>query len=302
MEVTPYEERPVVFGGDAGDLIGLVTSPRSELPHRTGVLVVVGGPQYRVGSHRQFTLLCRQLAAQGIASFRFDYHGLGDSDGPPALGVDGIESDMRRAIDVFMREVPALGSTVLWGLCGAASASALYAPGDRRVSGLIMLNPWVRTEEGLAKARMRHYYLGRVADPDFWRRFVRGEVAVAPALRDFLANVSKALGWARLSDSALARPNAPATSRQTREGLTLPDRMLASLQRSGLPALVILSGNADLTANEFRQVTNGSTAWRQWLASGDVQCREIEESNHTFARSDWRDRVAELTASWVLAL
>ena len=31
-----------------------------------GVLVVVGGPQYRVGSHRQFVLLARDLAAAGV--------------------------------------------------------------------------------------------------------------------------------------------------------------------------------------------------------------------------------------------
>jgi alpha/beta superfamily hydrolase len=45
------------------------------------VLVIVGGPQYRAGSHRQFTLLARSLAEQGFAVLRFDYRGMGDSTG-----------------------------------------------------------------------------------------------------------------------------------------------------------------------------------------------------------------------------
>src|SRR5690349_24048098 len=61
--------------------------PRSTLfPYTTlfrsrGVLLVVGGPQYRVGSHRQFALLCRRLAGRGVPALRFDYRGMGDADG-----------------------------------------------------------------------------------------------------------------------------------------------------------------------------------------------------------------------------
>lgn len=43
-----------------------------------GVLVVVGGPQYRVGSHRQFVLLARDPGGGGhVPVLRFDlsWHG-----------------------------------------------------------------------------------------------------------------------------------------------------------------------------------------------------------------------------------
>ena len=42
-----------------------------------GMLIVVGGPQYRAGSHRQFTLLARDVAATGVPTMRFDYRGMG---------------------------------------------------------------------------------------------------------------------------------------------------------------------------------------------------------------------------------
>ena len=43
---------------------------RPEVTARTGVVIVVGGRQNRVGSHRQFVLLARALAAAGYATLR----------------------------------------------------------------------------------------------------------------------------------------------------------------------------------------------------------------------------------------
>ena len=291
----------MVFNCHGAELVGIAATPKSPAIHSTGVVVVVGGPQYRVGSHRQFTLLCRHLAEQGIPSFRFDYHGIGDSDGLPALGVDGVESDLRAAIDAFMMSVPGVKGVVLWGLCGAASASALYAPADARVKGLAMLNPWVRTESGLAKARLRHYYLGRLGDASFWGRIARGDVAVASSLRAFGTSVMKAAGWRRSGGAPSERFDAGRLERPAAAEESLPTRMLDSLLRTQLPALVVLSGDADMTANEFRQVAAGSAAWRQWMSSTKVQFHEVKGSNHTFSRGDWRDEVAELTTRWVKA-
>ena len=45
---------------------------RPEQPKTRAVLVVVGGPQTRVGSHRQFVLLARALADNGFACLRFE--------------------------------------------------------------------------------------------------------------------------------------------------------------------------------------------------------------------------------------
>ncbi|KAB8057318.1 hydrolase 1, exosortase A system-associated, partial [Janthinobacterium violaceinigrum] len=58
-------------------LVGILSLPAAPGPR--GVLIVTGGPQYRVGSHRQFVLLARALAAQGVPVLRFDLRGMGDS-------------------------------------------------------------------------------------------------------------------------------------------------------------------------------------------------------------------------------
>ena len=165
------EDRAIAFrcGGDT--LYGILSLPAQ--PARRGVLVVVGGPQYRAGSHRQFTLLARSLAAQGIAAMRFDYRGMGDSEGA-MRDFESVDEDLRAAIDAFMAQVPALREVALWGLCDAASAASLYAPSDQRVTGLALLNPWVRTDSGAAKATLKHYYGARLLDKELWKKLFSG--------------------------------------------------------------------------------------------------------------------------------
>src|SRR5438067_4982461 len=150
-----YDERALSFRcGDAA-LIGIASLPAR--PCVRGVLIVVGGPQYRIGSHRQFALLARHLAANGIAAMRFDYRCMGDSEGE-TRDFESIQEDIRAALDAFQQAVPGLRDVVLWGLCDGASAAAMYAPGDARVRGLVLLNPWVRTDDGVARTTLKHHY------------------------------------------------------------------------------------------------------------------------------------------------
>src|SRR5688572_13881859 len=87
----------------AGDwLMGLVHLPPH--PRERGVVVITGGPQYRVGSHRQFTLLARKLAAQNFPVLRFDYRGMGDSEGEPR-SFEHMNADIRAAVDVLFAQV-----------------------------------------------------------------------------------------------------------------------------------------------------------------------------------------------------
>ena len=74
-----FSEEAVVFPFAAEQLVGIVARP--DTSSDCGVLVVVGGPQYRAGSHRQFLLLSRRLATEGYPTLRFDYRGMGDSGG-----------------------------------------------------------------------------------------------------------------------------------------------------------------------------------------------------------------------------
>lgn len=287
-------ERALTFevGGEA--LLGILHP--SEKNSARGVLLVVGGPQYRVGSHRQFLLLARHLAAAGVPVLRFDYRGMGDSFGAQR-DFEQIDADIRAAVDQFQQACPALTEVVIWGLCDAASAALFYAWQDERITGLVLLNPWVRTEEGLAKAYLKGYYGRRLLSANFWLGLVRGRMNPIESLHSLASIVHRVVAGRR---SGVVVTGGADTADQMPAG-PLPERMAACWRRYTGPILLILSGD-DLTAAEFRDVATQSPAWRGLLDASRVTMQELPEANHTFARREWRDQVADWTRDWVLNL
>ena len=279
-------ERALVFDCEGESLVGILSG--AGLPAVRGVLIVVGGPQYRVGSHRQFALLARHLAEHGVPTLRFDYRGMGDSDGEVRT-FEGVGADIRCAIDRFFDNVPGLKDVVIWGLCDAASAALFYAHQDARVSGVVLLNPWVRTGQGLARVHLRHYYMRRLFQASLWQKVARGEFNIRGAAAALGRIVSDAMGRGPSSDNIAESPASESP---------LPVRMERALRGFQGRVLLILSGD-DLTAQEFKDVVAASSRWQRLLSGGRITRYELPEANHTFARREWRDQVARWTEAWV---
>ncbi len=278
-----FDERALAFRCHDDWLYGVASVPRAACAR--GVLIVVGGPQYRAGSHRQFTLLARSLAAQGIAAMRFDYRGMGDSGGD-ARDFEAVDDDLRAAIDQFMAVVPGMQEVVLWGLCDAASAALLYAGQDARVAGLVLLNPWVRTADGIARTTLKHYYRRRLLQPELWRLLLSGRFEFARSAKSLLRLVREALG-PRTDAAPQAAAPAP-----------LPERMYAGLNQFGGKVLLVISG-ADLTAQEFSDMAAASGKWKRLLGAARVTRHQLAKADHTFSRRVWRDQVADWTGQWI---
>lgn len=277
-------EEGIVFSCDGDELLGILHPAAHAFP--VGVLVVVGGPQYRVGSHRQFVLLARHLARAGIPVLRFDYRGMGESGGS-RRDFSQVDADIAAAIDAFFGAVTGLRRVVIWGLCDAATAAALYAPSDDRVVGLVLLNPWVHTAQGAAQTHLRHYYRRRLLQSDLWRKLICLRFDWRQSWHSF-RNLVRHSGWLRWRGDS----RRPAADRP------LPEQMAEALEAFDGQLCVVLSGN-DLTAAEFEDRIGASQKLQGIMRRPTVQRRILREADHTFSRRVWRDQVAQWTLDWM---
>jgi exosortase A-associated hydrolase 1 len=270
-------DAPLLFDCEGAALFGLLTQP--DPPGRVGVVVVVGGPQYRVGSHRQFVLLARKIGAAGLACLRFDYRGMGDSEGAPR-SFASVDADVAAAIDA-LQQASGVERIVLWGLCDGASAALLYANRDARVVGVVAVNPWAKTATGEASVRLKHYYFRRLGSSQFWRKLLTGNVRTRASAGDAMKSLRSVFWRSSIADESdyLVRMH---------EAVVIGRQAL----------LVVLSGN-DLTAREFDRWLQVDRRRRVICRNPAVEIRRILAADHTFSDDASRRQLEDITLDWI---
>jgi exosortase A-associated hydrolase 1 len=283
MADVSYSERALTFSCGGERLVGVLAEPA--IDSDIGVVIVVGGPQYRAGSHRQFVLLARSLAAAGVVVLRFDYRGMGDATGA-ARSFDDIDDDVAAAIDSLSTACPAIKKIALWGLCDGASAALLYwqRTRDARVAGMTLLNPWVRSEATLARTHLKHYYGRRFLAGAFWAKVARGELNVATTLRSIGRTLAAAGERRRPANASGA--------------MSFQDRMADGLESFSGAVLILLSGR-DLTANEFVEWIRASPQRSSLLERTNVERHDVADADHTFSTQQWRREAECRTLDWL---
>lgn len=278
MTLPEPNELPVVFECAGERLLGVVSMPNQ--PIDTGVLMLVGGRQYRAGSHRQFVLLSRRLASADFCCLRFDFRGMGDSTGEPQ-SFEAADADIAAALVALKTHCPQLKRVVLWGLCDAATAAVLYwqRTQDPFVAGLCLVNPWLRTEASFARARVRHYYVERFFDPAFWRKLFIGGVGLSAAIREYLSQ------W---------RTSRRAIEIRSADFIT---ECLDGLHRFPGALLVVLSGR-DLVAQEFMD-TLARTGNTPIFTGAHRMRKDIPGADHTFSQTASREELELAILDWL---
>jgi exosortase A-associated hydrolase 1 len=244
--------RLLTFGCEGAALAATLDDAAGE----AGLLVVTGGTQTRIGSHRLFERLTLALAASGTPCLRFDRRGVGDSEGADP-DWRGSGPDVAAAAAAFRRECPGVRRIVGFGLCDGASALALHGPASG-LDALILVNPWfVEAEAGAPPpAAIRDHYRRRLLTLSGWKRLLTGAVS----FRKLASGLARAVS---------ARP------------ATLAAEIARSLEASGRPLQLILALR-DATAVAARAEW-GSSAFAG-LRARSPEPVVIDSDSHTFSR------------------
>jgi exosortase A-associated hydrolase 1 len=242
--------RVIAFPCEGATLFGTL----DEADGATGLLIVSGGNEIRIGAHRGMAWLAAEIAAAGHPVLRYDRRGIGDSEGENG-GFESAGPDLAAAIAAFREQ--GVTRIVAFGNCDAASMLALNGGAD----ALILANPWVieAADDLPPAAAIRARYAERLRDPAEWRRLVTGGVDIAKLAR----------GVGRLVP-------------RRHMGKSLTTRIAAGLKAFNGPITILLA-ERDNTAIAF------ADAWRKPEFAAIRERAKIEQlrsASHSFAGAE----------------
>lgn len=232
-------------------------------PGKTGLLIVSGGNELRIGAHRGMALLAAAIAAAGYPVLRFDRRGIGDSTGSNK-GFRSSAPDIAAAGTAF-REQAGITRIVAVGNCDASTALALFHK-DAGIDRLVLANPWIVEPSGdlPPPAAIRATYAARLSSPAEWKRLLTGGVNIRRLAQGL---------------AMLAKP---------RTGQTDLVRAFTAALASGAPTDILLA-TRDHTAVAFLDA---------WQPHQTATLHHRDSDSHSFARpgdADWlRDRLLDV--------
>lgn len=169
------------FQGPAGRIEAIINRPPEGSVTRAAAVVCHAHPLH--GGMMHFKVVFRAAKAlqnQGVAALRFNFRGVGRSEGTHDRGV-GEQDDVREALSELARRQPGL-PLLLGGFSFGSAMAAKVAANDERVKAVLILGFPITRVDSTAD-------LAGVRQP---RLFVQGgedEFGPGPAIRRLVANL-----------------------------------------------------------------------------------------------------------------
>jgi exosortase A-associated hydrolase 1 len=235
-------------------------------PGSTGLLIVSGGNEIRIGAHRGMALLAQRIAEAGYPVFRFDRRGIGDSTGENR-GYESSADDIAAAAATFRAET-GVTRIIAFGNCDAATALAFFHV-QIGIDALLLANPWVieRSDDLPPAAAIRSHYAQKLRDPREWLRLLRGGVNIAKLFKG-LVKVSRK--QSEVPDGIAAR--------------------LAQAFAATQAPVTILLAKGDNTAIAFADAYRGPTFDP---VRGRIRVEQLDTASHSFASAAEKDWLFE---------
>ena len=297
-------------------LVGMVHEPDTAVRRDVAIVLMPPGVKGRVAPHRLYVKMAEAFVAQGFWVFRFDAHGLGDSEGThpePVLAdlygriaVGRFIEDTHDGLD-FVRTTFGVKRFILGGLCGGAITGVLAARDRQDAVGILGLGLPVMVEgsqvdkyaamtEGQARS-LRRKYLAKLADPQSWLRLLQ--------LKSDFRLISRTLRAKKAPTPAVAPAAAPAATAGAPGPPAAGDNtnphfapaMRALLARD-VPLLLLFSEMDRLWwefEEKYLQRHQADLAARPGLADIAV----VPEANHVFTLDAWQADMLGRASAWL---
>lgn len=159
--------------GDQQNLVGWYSTPFSGLKSDVAVVMLTPGMLSHVGPMRLHVQLARGLERIGIASFRFDLSGIGESlpVGASGCSLERAGKEICQALD-FLEKQYGLKKFALFGLCSGADDALAASLQETRIVGLSLMDGCGFRTNRFYLNHIRQKYLPKILSYKKWRELL----------------------------------------------------------------------------------------------------------------------------------
>jgi len=276
------------------------------------VVLLSPGVKMRVGPGRLYVPLTEMLCAQGYTVLRFDFFGLGDSEGELT---EKLLPDVYNHIEVgryvddtlaamrWLREAHGVRRFVLGGLCGGAITALLAAERDASVEGLLSLGMTVTLASNAAtpgkyltaaqlEGRFRGYMMKLLKPGAWWRLLtLQSDYSVIwhSVLRKF---VKKPPAKAVATNAAEIPPEQRGNANPL-----FPPAYFKFLERGG-KAFMLFSGK-DRLQSEYEEKFVQPFAARLQPFAPQIEQHIVPDANHVLSLHEWQREMVDASRAWM---
>jgi hypothetical protein len=274
------------------------------------VLLLSPGIKGRVGPHRLYLSIAARLVPLGFHVLRFDYYGLGDSEGElseraladmyNSIQAGRYIGDTIAAMD-WMQRTLEIRRFVGSGLCGGSISALATAEVDRRIECLLGMGlptvleggpeNWARILTKHQIVSLRGKYLGKLTDAKSLMRFLSGKSSYRVIWRIIKQ-------WLSDRKSTPTSPPRPAVSEVDRTNPRFASAFMAMLE-SARPMILFFAG-ADRLRYQFAEnfESHHEASIRDLRHLYEVHL--IPDANHVFSDPAWVAELLEVAEPWLI--
>jgi alpha/beta superfamily hydrolase len=310
----------VTFPNRAGErLFGILHRPEQDRYRGAAVVILSPGIKSRVAPHRLYVKLARRLCAQGFLVLRFDFYGLGDSEGNVnerlvadlygSIQAGRYTDDTVAAMD-WLQQTHGVSSVALTGLCGGAITGMFAGARDARVRALIglgipvLLDSSKALRENFLTANELEYfgkkYLRRMTSVKSWIRLFTFQSDYKVLFRSLKAYAKKFITPKKTPSPAATPPTAaPASDADNMENFNphFPPAFLSMLAHGR--NIFLAFGEADRLRWQFEEKFYSRHAAEIAKRPGRYELYLVKGARHIFEDAPHQDDVFGRIEYWL---